>query len=180
MQVLRIPRRAAARPPVRPRGFTAIELMVTIAVLAILVALAAPSFNSLAERWRVRQTANDIQSAIYFARSEGIKRGGNVTFAANGGAWTGGWVVSSGGTPLQKTAAPNGATITVTSGGAAQTSFDVTRWGMLALSADKDTAVAATVLVTPQGKDAASPNAMLLCVGVAGRIEAKSGASQTC
>ena len=39
------------------RGFTAIELMVTIGIAAILAALAAPSFTGLMERWRVRHAA---------------------------------------------------------------------------------------------------------------------------
>ena len=36
-------------------GFTAIELLVVVAIVAILTALAAPSFTPLIERWRVRQ-----------------------------------------------------------------------------------------------------------------------------
>ncbi|WP_404299870.1 GspH/FimT family pseudopilin [Alicycliphilus denitrificans] len=61
------------------RGFTAIELMVVIAIVAVLASLAAPSFTSTIERWRVRQAAEELQSSIYYARSEAIKRGGNVT-----------------------------------------------------------------------------------------------------
>ena len=127
----------------------------------------------------VRQAAEDLRSTIYFARSEAIKRGGNVSFAANAGSWTAGWAVASGADTLQQTANSNGVGVTVTAGGAAQTAFDVTRWGMLALTGT-DAAVATTILVAPKGKDGASPNASLLCVGVAGRIEAKYGASQTC
>src|SRR2546427_13054556 len=69
--------------------------------------LAAPCFTPLMERWRVRQVAEDLQATIYFARSEALKRGGNVTIAkaANGNGcanatgntqWGCGWQVASG------------------------------------------------------------------------------------
>ncbi len=69
------------RKPVR--GFTIIELMVVIAILAILAALAAPSFTPIIERWRVRQAVESLQSTLYYARSEAIKRGGNVVVRKN-------------------------------------------------------------------------------------------------
>ena len=72
------------------QGFTTIELMTVVAIMAILVALAAPSFNGLIERWRVRDTAEAITSTMYYARSEAIKRGGGVTINATGG-WNTGW-----------------------------------------------------------------------------------------
>ena len=65
------------------RGFTAIELMVVVAILAILAALAAPSFTPLIENWRVRQATGDLQSTLYYARSEAIKRGGGVVLRRN-------------------------------------------------------------------------------------------------
>ena len=74
-------------------GFTAIELMVVIAIVAILATLAAPSFNPLIERWRVRSASEDLTSTLYFARSEAIKRGGGVTIDATGG-WNLGWKVT--------------------------------------------------------------------------------------
>ncbi len=59
-------------------GFSAIELMVAVAIVAILAALAAPSFTPLLERWRVRQAVENMTSTLYYARSEAIKRGGRV------------------------------------------------------------------------------------------------------
>lgn len=72
-----------ARVRVLSRGFTAIELMVVVAIVAILAALAAPSFTPLIDGWRVRQAAEGLQSSLYFARSEAIKRGGNVIIQKN-------------------------------------------------------------------------------------------------
>ncbi|RYF02014.1 MAG: prepilin-type N-terminal cleavage/methylation domain-containing protein [Comamonadaceae bacterium] len=65
-------------PFFRAPGFTLIEMMVTISILGVLTALAAPSFTDLIDRWRVIETAESLQSTIYIARSEAIKRGGRI------------------------------------------------------------------------------------------------------
>ena len=62
----------------RNTGFTAIELMVVIAIVAILAALALPSFAQLIKRWQWNQGANALTDSIYFARSEAVKWGGGV------------------------------------------------------------------------------------------------------
>lgn len=59
-------------------GFTVVELVVTTAVLGILAAIAAPNLNGLLQRWQVRRVTENLQSSLEFARSEAIKRGGNV------------------------------------------------------------------------------------------------------
>lgn len=55
-------------------GVTLIELMVTIAVLAILVTLAAPSFVDFAERSALRGAADNVVGVIAAAKEEAIKR----------------------------------------------------------------------------------------------------------
>ncbi|ART50188.1 hypothetical protein CBP33_13435 [Acidovorax carolinensis] len=89
----------------RARGFTLLEVMVVVAIIAVLAAIAAPSFTPLIERWRVRSAAEELRDTMYYARSEAIKRGGNVTLQkltnTSGGCqnasttqeWGCGWIV---------------------------------------------------------------------------------------
>lgn len=83
------------------RGFTLIELMVTVAVAAVLLMVAVPSFNDVILNSKLTGNANTLLSSIQFARSEAIKRNTVVllcrsadgkTCAASGG-WEQGWVV---------------------------------------------------------------------------------------
>ncbi|MCL2308099.1 MAG: GspH/FimT family pseudopilin [Proteobacteria bacterium] len=63
----------------RNRGFTLIELMVTLSVLAILLAIAAPSFSELIMNNRLATAVNEVQSALNFARAEAVTRRQSVT-----------------------------------------------------------------------------------------------------
>ena len=80
-------------------GFTLLELMVTISIMAILLAIALPSFQGSLRSNRVATTSNELLASLSLARSEGIKstRGGGVCASANGtscGAdWNQGWMV---------------------------------------------------------------------------------------
>ena len=60
------------------RGFTLIEVLVTIAIVAILVRLAAPSFKSMIQSNTMSSNVNSFLADVRYARSEAIKRGGNV------------------------------------------------------------------------------------------------------
>lgn len=86
----------------REEGFTLIELMVTIAVLAIVMAIATPSFSNIILSNRIDSTAQELYGAIQLARSEAVKRKGpvhvcrsNATMdaCANGTDWSDGWLI---------------------------------------------------------------------------------------
>jgi type IV fimbrial biogenesis protein FimT len=72
------PRRATRRA--RQVGFTAIELMVTVAVVAVLATMAAPSFQQLIATQRIKSVASALSESLWVARSEALKRNDNVAF----------------------------------------------------------------------------------------------------
>jgi len=114
--------RARAGVAARARGFTLIELMVTIAVAAILTALAVPAFNTFMENDRLLTQSSALVSALDLARSEAIKADTSVSVCPSTDAmtcsgasdWSGGYIVLSaaGGPPLQSVGAqPSGVTL---------------------------------------------------------------------
>lgn len=105
----------------RNKGFTLIELMVTLAVLAIIMGIAVPSFTSLIQNSRSTALANSVATALNHARSEAVKRNANVEFCSGDGSscpgnWTAGWVVRlTDGTLLKTWDAPD-AGVVITGG----------------------------------------------------------------
>ena len=67
----------------RNSGFTLIELMVTIAVLAIIVGIAAPSISTQLANQRVKSTTATLANALKEAKAESIIRRQNVTLSYN-------------------------------------------------------------------------------------------------
>lgn len=78
-----------------------IELLVTIAVAAILMSLAAPSFQSLIASNRLSSKTNELVTTLNLARSEAIRKGKRVVVCrsadgancAASGDWSSGWLV---------------------------------------------------------------------------------------
>lgn len=100
-------------------GFTLIEVIIVIAIAAILVAVGVPSMREMIANQKVRGSANDLLFDLSFARAEAIKRNANVVLVPTGAAWAGGWSVQFGGTKIREQPAING----VASGAAANLTF---------------------------------------------------------
>jgi type IV fimbrial biogenesis protein FimT len=79
------------------RGFTLIELIVVLAIVAIATLIALPSLRELLVRSATTTTANDLVTALSQARAEAIKRGTPVAvLSRSGGAdWSSGWDVAA-------------------------------------------------------------------------------------
>ena len=83
----------------RMSGFTLVELMITVAVLAILVAIGFPSFQGVLRSNRVATGTNELIASFALARSEAIRNtlGSGVCPSANGTSctndWNDGWLV---------------------------------------------------------------------------------------
>lgn len=86
---------------VRPRnkGFTLLELMAVLMVLAAMTAFAAPNFREYRRNAALTNTANTLVSSVYRARSDAMKDGvpailmpGDAN-GPSGGDWTQGWII---------------------------------------------------------------------------------------
>ncbi len=88
------------------RGFTLIELVVTIAILAVVVGFAIPSIQTLVTNNRVSTLANEFSSALAFTRGEAVNRNMcvtmcistnnallNPTCSAAATDWNNGWII---------------------------------------------------------------------------------------
>lgn len=81
----------------RSQGVTLVEVMVVIAIVAIVATFAVPSYQDMIERNRLKQAAESLADDLKFARTEAIKRSADSSLALSlsGSDWS--YTVSNGG-----------------------------------------------------------------------------------
>lgn len=115
------------RKPSRTRGVTLIELVIAIAVLAILMAVGMPSFSTWIQNTKTRSTASSVLSGLQLARQEAIRNNARVQFQLAGtNGWSVGCATVTAACPavIQSKATSSKTPVDVTDGGVTNYVFD--------------------------------------------------------
>ena len=152
--------------PIIQHGFTLVELVVTVAVLAIIVTLSIPSFRQLIEAQRMRAAAFDIVADLVLARSEALKRGTAVTLTPSADGWANGWSVVAGAEEISKknrvgggvafTAAPG--SVTFNGVGRVSSSVNVVRFALETSDASRKRCISLDPSGRPKSTTTACPS----------------------
>lgn len=113
------------------RGFTLLELLITVAVAAILIAVAVPSLTTFIQDSRDTAESDSLISSLEYARSEAVKEdadvevcaSANVSTVTNGAnatcsgstSWSTGWIVATAAGTVLQVGAPLGGSNTLSS-----------------------------------------------------------------
>jgi len=117
-------------PSTWPRGFTLIELMLALGLLALLILIGMPSFTVFVHNSQVRSTAESVVNGLRAAIAEATNRNRPVTFTLGGGgsaSWTITWQDDDGNTQLiqqfSQTETGSSTTVTTTPGNQLSVTF---------------------------------------------------------
>ena len=172
-------------------GVTLVELLVTLSIMAILSAIAIPSFSNMVQDFAISGQVNSMNADVRYARSEAMKRGFNVVLCPStdplaasptcgGTSWRTGWIIfvdSNSNAAMdagelllrrQESLANKSSGITATQNTTTLSSISLTRDGRLPATVATATVVV-TFLSTGTGSNQQSK---FLCVSTNGRPKA--------
>lgn len=150
-------------------GFSLVELMIAIAILAILTGLAMPSFKTWLQNAQIRNAAESVQNGLQRARAEAVGRNTDVEFVLGAGT---SWVVKlAGGANIESRSSSEGSrdvTITVTPAGATTVTFN-NFGGVKAANADASVPFSQVTLDSPL-LAAADSQELRITIGLGGNV----------
>jgi type IV fimbrial biogenesis protein FimT len=148
------------------KGFTLVELMVSVAVFVILLVVAIPSLGPFLQRQRVKGATMDIAATVVLARSEAIKRNAVVTVTSTtaNSDWSKGWAVTAGTDAIRSQTAMDGISVIEKS----NANFSFSGDGRLQGTGMAFT-IQSTIAATGQQPDC-------ITVGATGRVQTTNGA----
>lgn len=95
------------------RGFTLMEVLMVIAIAAIMATFAVPAMGDLVRNARVRGAGQELRAALVRGRSEAINRNTQVRVVPVDADWRNGWIMqTTGGTAIEDASAPLRSVIT--------------------------------------------------------------------
>jgi type IV fimbrial biogenesis protein FimT len=150
-------------------GFTLVELMIAIAVFALLVLAALPSFRIWVQNTQIRTVAEGIHNGFQLARAEAVRRNANIELQVG---TTSGWsaTLSGTGTVIQTRAAGEGtgnAVVTINPVGATKATFN--GLGRLVPNAD-GSALITEIKIDSAAIAAADTRELCITVGAGGVV----------
>jgi type IV fimbrial biogenesis protein FimT len=118
-------RRRAPRGGRRVRGFTLVEMMTVVSILAVMLGIIAPSFSGFLASQQAKALTYDLTADLMLARNEALKRNVSVSITRSGSGWEQGWTVAPASTPAVWLSHRNAAAQSVSiSGAPASVTFD--------------------------------------------------------
>lgn len=139
----------------RPRGFTLVELLVSVAIAGVLLGVAVPSFLQSIARARLEGVANELAIDLQYTRSEAVRRRTTATIAVDAGGAFYTITYLNQATNASVTLKTNNAPSGVTLAGSAPIVFDSLRGMANAATLDltsSQTAAQLRVLTSPNGR----------------------------
>ncbi len=155
------------------RGFTLIELMIGIVIVAITMALGMPAYKTWILNTKLRTAAESIASGLQMARSEAVRRNAPVQFTLGAGSsWIVGCVTATSSCPtsIQKRATGDGSSAAVTVTAVDGTPVVFNNFGRMTAPAPASGTTSINIGIDPAILSATESRNLRVTVGISGNV----------